>query len=106
MDAQLHTTKETGDAGTVRVSSDPQQLADAIFALYLLPPCDVCSVGGVGADSSAWRDGHTGQEVRILVVSVADLHSQRSRRLEFLFRVGFLFHAKHGGEKKGVFSHF
>lgn len=65
-----------------------------MFAVYLLPPCDICSVDGVDADTRAWRDGHTGQEARILVISIQDLHAQHNKCLELLLRVVFLFHIR------------
>ncbi len=51
---------------------------------YLLCVCDVRGVCGVHADRNTRRDRCTGQEVRILVISVLDVHRQSSRRVEFL----------------------
>lgn len=74
-----------------------------MFAVYLLPPCDICSVDGVDADTSAWRDGHTGQEARILVISIQDLHAQHNKCLELLLRVVFLFRIRN---ESVFFPHF
>lgn len=66
-------------------------LIDVIFPVYLLVVCDISSVSRVHADRSTWRDRYTGQEERILVVSVLDVHRYYSRRVEFLRSVCFLF---------------
>lgn len=41
--------------------------------------------------------------MRILVISIKDLHPQHNRRLELLLRAVFLFHAKHGKKRFGLF---
>ncbi len=64
----------------------------AVWGVYLLFLCDVGSVGGIHADRNTWRDRCTGQEVRILVISVLDVHRQNSRCVELLHSVRFLFH--------------
>lgn len=59
----------------------------AVPGVYLVFMCDVGSVGRAHADRNTWRDRCAGQEVRILVISVFDIHSQSSRRVEFLHSV-------------------
>lgn len=66
-------------------------LIDVIFFVYLLMVCDISSVSRIHADRSTWRDRYTGQEVRILVVSVLDVYRYHSRGVEFLHSVCFLF---------------
>lgn len=71
-------------------------LIDVIFLIYLLLVCDISSVSRVDADRSTWRDRYTGQKVRILVVSILDVHRYYSRRVEFLHSVRFLFNIMKG----------
>lgn len=73
--------------------------------VYLLFVCDVGSVGWVHADRNTWRDRCTGQEVRILVISVLNLNRHNSGCVEFLHCVCFLFHIIKQNIQKKVFYH-